>query len=147
MDSATVAEALRQVMEGDDFYGPKPTVSRVTADNAVKTPATFPYSIATNALHTVFWNRIWLARLQGKKRPNILEDWRVPDAEEWSLIRQDLVKTVEDAHKIASSKPFVHAMKSDEAACKTLLAIAVHTAYHLGQINLIKRVARKRAQD
>ena len=33
-------------------------------------------------------------------------------------------------------------MKTDEAACKNLLAIAVHTAYHLGQITLLKRIAR-----
>jgi uncharacterized damage-inducible protein DinB len=144
MDPATVAEALRQVLEGEDFYGPRPATSRVKQETANLDLPLSPYSIATNAEHTVFWNKIWLARLNDTKRPDMKKDWRVPEPEEWDRIRKELATTVEEAHKIASSRPFKHKMKSDEAACKTLLAIAVHTAYHLGQISILKRMARNR---
>ncbi|MEO7454047.1 MAG: hypothetical protein ABIV13_04720, partial [Fimbriimonadales bacterium] len=76
--------------------------------------------------------------------PDMKKDWRVPNPEEWERIRKELTATVEEAYAIATAKPFKHKMKSDEAACRTLLAIAVHTAYHLGQISLLKRMARKR---
>jgi hypothetical protein len=142
MDPKTVAEALRQVMRGEDFYGPKAAVSRVRQETANATLPNCPYTIATNAEHALFWNKIWLARLNNTKRPNMLKDWRVPEPDEWDRIRRELVESVEEAYRIASSKPFKHSMKTDEAACKNLLAIAVHTAYHLGQITLLKRIAR-----
>ena len=142
MDPQTVAETLRQVLDGEDFYGPGPATSRVKSETANLRPDASPYSIATNAEHAVFWNKIWLARLNDTRRPDMKKDWRVPEAGEWDRIRKELRETVEEAHKIASSKPFRHKMKNDEAACKTLIAIAVHTAYHLGQIALLKRIAR-----
>jgi hypothetical protein len=33
-------------------------------------------------------------------------------------------------------------MKSDDVAIKTLLQIAIHDTYHLGQVNLLKRALR-----
>jgi hypothetical protein len=146
MDPKTVAEALRQVLEGEDFYGPKPMVSRVTQDTANLEIEGCPYTIATNAEHALFWNKIWLARLKNTKRPDMKKDWRVPSPGEWEGIRKELAASVEEAHAIASKEPFKHEMKSDEAACKTLLAIAVHTAYHLGQLALLKRMAKRMKQ-
>jgi len=43
---------------------------------------------------------------------------------------------------IAASEPFEHRMKSDAEAIHMLVQIAVHGAYHLGQINLLKRELR-----
>ena len=145
MDAQTAAEALRQVIEGEDFSGPVSLTHGISEQKANSVDAEWPYSIATNAEHAVFWNRIWLARLEGTKRPDMLKDWRTPAPNEWPRIRRDLVETLERAHEIASAQPFEHAMKSDSAACKTLLAMAVHTAYHLGQINLLKRMSRKKS--
>lgn len=143
MDPKTVAEALRQVLEGEDFRGPASATSSVTDAVANQSLPISPYSIATNAEHALFWNKIWLARLNDTKRPDMKKDWRVPSPDEWKRIRQELVDSVEAAHRIASAMPFKHHMKSDDAACETLIAIAVHTAYHLGQIALLKRMARK----
>jgi hypothetical protein len=143
MDPGTVAEALRQVLEGDDFAGPRAMTRGVSETTAARQNEDAPYSILINAEHALFWNRIWLARLEGSKRPNMLEDWRTPAPQEWKRIRTELTESVERAFRIASAKPFMHGMKSEDAACRTLLAIAVHTAYHLGQINLLKRIARK----
>src|SRR5688500_6185459 len=133
MDPTTVAEALRQVLEGEDFYGPGPATSKVKADVANRRLDNSQYSIATNADHALLWNKIWLARLNGTRRPDMKKDWRVPEPDEWDRIRNEFRESVEEAHKIASSTPFTHKMQSDDAACKTLIAIAVHTAYHLGQ--------------
>lgn len=142
LDPGTVAEALRQVLQGEDFSGPRQATSRVRLQAATAHHEDAPYSIATNALHTVFWNRIWLARIKGLKSTGVGEDWRVPSAGEWPEIRQALVGTVEEAYALATAHPFKHSMKSDHDACSTLLAIAVHTAYHLGQISLLKELSK-----
>jgi hypothetical protein len=142
LDAATVAEALRQVLQGEDFHGPKQATARIRLQSAMSQHSDAPYSIATNAMHAVYWNRIWLAKLRGIKKPAMIEDWRVPSAAEWPEIRLGLVETVEEAYEIASAHPFEHSMKNDTLACKTLLAIAVHTSYHLGQISLLKDISK-----
>ena len=141
-----IAEALRQTIEGDDFSSPKAMVSRMKAEDASREVPGAPYDIATQVLHADFWNRIWLARLRGEKRPNMLKDWRVPSPEEWDDIRSAFFKNLDAARAIAEAEPFTHSMKSDESAKNTLLAISVHTAYHLGQIYLLKRMMKKTDQ-
>ena len=66
----------------------------------------------------------------------------MPEPGEWKRIRKELVETTEEAYKIANAEPFTHQMKSHDIACKTLLAIAVHTAYHLGQLTLLKKLEK-----
>ncbi len=148
MDSKSVAEALRQVIEGMDFVPAKRLVN-TKADLAVQKPTDFPYSIATNIWHCDYWNRLWLARLQGVKRPtkNIwADDWQEPTASEWKEVADRFVSNLIEAGKIASAEPFHHAMKTDEAAIKVLNQIAIHTAYHVGQVALMKRILRKVSQ-
>lgn len=144
MNAATVAEALRQVIEGMDFADAKRLVN-IKADLACKQPEGFPYSIATNIWHCDYWNRLWLARLQNQKRPagNIwTEDWQVPTAEEWPETKKRFLENLNTAWEIARGDPLVHSVKSDEVAIQLLNQIAVHTAYHVGQVALLKRVLK-----
>ncbi|HMS54653.1 MAG TPA: hypothetical protein PKA27_04570 [Fimbriimonadaceae bacterium] len=53
--------------------------------------------------------------------------------------RSKLVSGLADAIRIAEARPFVHYMKSDEDAVSTLLQIAIHDAYHVGQLVAVKR--------
>jgi uncharacterized damage-inducible protein DinB len=137
-----VAEALRQTVEGDDFSSPKAMLRRMTAEDACRKLPGAPYSIATQTLHAAYWNQIWLARLKGEKRPNMLKDWRVPPPNEWPTVRSSFLAGLEEALSIAHMDPLDHKMRSDESARNTLLAISVHTAYHVGQIFLLKRMLR-----
>lgn len=146
MDAATVAEALRQVIEGMDFADAKRLVN-IKADLACAKPEGFPYSIATNIWHCDYWNRLWLARLTGEKRPakNIwAEDWHEPAAAEWPEVKAGYLENLNAAWEIAKGDPFTHGAKSDEAAIQLLNQIAVHTAYHVGQVALIKRIVKKK---
>lgn len=144
MDAKTVAETLRQVIEGRDFDTPAKLV-RIKADKACQQPEHAPYSIATNVWHCDYWNRLWLAKLTGEKRAagNIWsEDWKVPAASDWEEVSRRFIANLDRALTIAQAEPFSHKMKSDEEAVKTLNQIAVHTAYHLGQIALLRRILR-----
>jgi uncharacterized damage-inducible protein DinB len=114
----------------------------MTAERAgIKLPGA-PYSILTNLAHAVFWQEIWLDRLAGRRARSFTEDWKTPPHEEWPLVRQQFLDGLSRALQIARSDPFDHKMKTDAVAIKTLMQIAVHDAYHLGQINLLKRQLR-----
>ena len=136
-----IVETFRQIIEGADIPVAR-TLLNITAERAAEKPPDMPYSILTNLAHANFWQEIWLDRLEGKRARNFLEDWKTPPAEEWHTVRAQVLGGLDKAVLIAKSEPFGHKMKSDSAAFKTLIQIAIHDAYHLGQINLIKRHMR-----
>jgi uncharacterized damage-inducible protein DinB len=142
MDSsnAVVVEAFRQVIEGVDIPAPESLLRNVTAEKAAIKLPSMPYSILGNLWHADFWQQIWLDRLSGKRARSFTEDWQVPDSSEWEPTRAHFLAGLEQAKETAAS--LEHKMKSDEIAIKTLLQIAIHDAYHLGQINLLKRQLR-----
>ncbi|MCH8274209.1 MAG: DinB family protein [Armatimonadetes bacterium] len=138
----TVAETLTQVIEGEDIPKPKSLLRNITPEKAARKLPHMPYSILTNLAHTDFWQTLWLNKLKGLPRKSITEDWRVPNPDEWQEVRESFLAGLDEAHAIAAAQPFKHKMRSDEAAVNTLIALAIHNAYHLGQINLLKRAMR-----
>jgi hypothetical protein len=142
-----VREALRQVVEGDDFEPPSKLLKTVKADAAVRVVAGLPYSLATNVAHADIWTRLWLARVEGKPKLNPFPDFPVVKEKDWPNVRDQFVGNLQRAYDIACAEPFEHHCKNDESAVKTLLKIAVHSAYHLGQIKLLKRALRAKQSD
>jgi hypothetical protein len=143
MHRETAAELIRQVQTGKDIPPPAKLLNMSAAQASIQMDGS-PYSIATNLAHTVFWQDHWLSRLQGERGKNFIEDWRVPEVEEWGSLRASFLEGLDRALAIAESEPFTHKMSSDNAAVSALVQIGVHAAYHLGQINLLKRQLRLR---
>lgn len=144
MDRNILAEVFKQIIEGRDFADCKRLVN-VKSDIACFIPAGCPYSMATNVWHCDFWNRLWLARLNGQKRPsaNIYkDDWHVPPPEEWLSVKESFLANLNRAHQMTTDESFEHAMEDDDKAMEKLTQIAIHTAYHVGQIALVKRMAK-----
>jgi uncharacterized damage-inducible protein DinB len=141
MDPKTAAELLRQIKTGKDIPPAGPLLKITSAQAAIQMDNS-PYSIATNLAHTVFWQQLWLDRLAGRPTKSFLEDWKVPAETEWTAIRSRFLEGLDEAIYIAESEPFSHKMKSDADAVSTLIQIAIHDSYHLGQINLLKRQLR-----
>ena len=142
MNTEYLEEMIRQVIEGRDF-SPSEKLLMIDKEVAYFIPAGNMYSIATYVWHCNFWNQIWLARLLGEKRlsdNDCRRDWFVPLPADWNEVRETFLSNLNLALKIASSKPFEHKMKDDDVAAKTLCQIAVHTAYHVGQVQLLKRM-------
>lgn len=142
MAAETIAETLRQIIDGEDF-NPPAKMLKISAKRACTIPTGVPYSIATNVWHADYWNRLWLARLRGEaiKSKNIwADDWYVPSEKEWSETRDRFLSNLVGARELALAKPFRHAMDSDAKALDRLHRIAAHTAYHVGQIALLKRM-------
>jgi hypothetical protein len=143
----TLREAIRQVLEGTDFDPPDKVLGNLTPEQATTKLPGWPYSIATNVAHTDHWQRIWLARLEGTKRRKSFPDFPGVSPEEWPEVRDRFLTNFQRALEIANAEPFVHRMKSNEVAVKILLEIAVHNAYHVGQMKLLKRLLRSSPKD
>lgn len=143
----TLREAIRQVLEGTDFDPADKVLGNLTPEQATTKLPGWPYSIATNVAHTDHWQCIWLARLEGAKRPKSFPDFPEVSPEQWLEVRDRFLTNFQRASAIANAEPFVHQLKSDEVAVKILLEIAVHNAYHIGQMKLLKRLLRSSPKD
>ncbi len=144
MDRPTLAEVYRQILSGSDIPAPSRLLGGIRADKAAVRLPGFPYSILENLWHAVFWQTIWLERLEGKASMKFTEDWQSPPASEFPKLKARFIANIERAHRLCSGRSLKHKMKSDDAALKVLVSMAIHDAYHMGQINVMKRVLRKR---
>lgn len=133
---------MRQAWEGADFTAPSQMLKAVKPLDAVRLLPGAPYSIATNVAHADIWQRLWLARLEGKPKFNPFPDFPAVEAQNWEAVRSSFLSNFERAYAIAASEPFTHAATDDDAARKLLLKITVHNVYHIGQVALLKRLMR-----
>ena len=137
-----VRELLRQVWEGTDFTAPTLMLRPVTAQAAIKIVPGCPYSIATNVAHADIWQRQWLGRMLGQPKFNPFPDFPLVEDKDWAALRDSFLGNFEKAVEFGNSSQFIHSDSSDEYARKLLTKIAVHNAYHIGQVALLKRLVR-----
>ncbi|MBX3112878.1 MAG: hypothetical protein KF857_12840 [Fimbriimonadaceae bacterium] len=100
-----------------------------------------PYSPLTNLAHAVLWQDAWLKSLVGVKTagPDLWNnDFRIPEPEEYEGLRKRFVEGLRVARAFAAGEK--HVEVTEEKATTTLLKIAVHASYHMGQINLLRRL-------
>lgn len=137
---AVVVEALRQLMEGDDFSSPPGLLRSIKADDAVRIPTGAPYSIATNVRHAAIWQNAWLARLKGEAPHRIPPGSDFPDvpADEWKNVRTDFIDGLTQARTLAEG----WSGDMDEEAVRRFMKIVNHGAYHVGQVQLLKRLLK-----
>lgn len=140
-------EVYRQLVQGLDFDGPDTLLRNVSAEQAVAKLPGWPYSIGTNVAHADHWQKIWLARLTGARAPKTFPDFPEVEPAEWEHVRRSFLLNLAQAQEIASAETFSHKMRDDATARKLLLQIALHNAYHLGQIKLLKRLLRASKQS
>ncbi|MBL1149391.1 MAG: hypothetical protein HND42_04170 [Armatimonadetes bacterium] len=137
-----LAEAFEQVSEGRDIPGPRRLLSRITAaDAATKLPGA-PYSILDNLAHADPWQRIFLAPMLGTRSPSYLEDWKEHQPADWEGVRKGFLERFEAARRLAAEGFDKADQAKTDSARARLIQTLIHDAYHLGQINLLKRMLR-----
>lgn len=140
MDAKTVANLFDQIASGEDIPKVDNLLKRMSAETAAQTLPGWPYSILTNLAHADFWQRIWLNRIEGRPRPKFKDDWRVPAPSEFEELRASFLEGLERSRAIAKNWPVEHKMESDDKALHLLVSLAVHDAYHIGQMKLMARI-------
>ncbi|HXH61031.1 MAG TPA: DinB family protein, partial [Fimbriimonadaceae bacterium] len=106
MDPKTVSETFRQIIAGDDIPAPEGMLRTISAKYVTKRLPGFPYTILENLWHAVFWQNIWLNKIEGKKVRSFMEDWQSPDPSEFPALRKEFVANLEKARKIAGARAF-----------------------------------------
>jgi len=149
MTHPEIVELFDQILNGWDI--PKPEgMLKINEHNANVQLDNLPYSIATNLKHLVFWQDFWLKKLAGGKKKTGMSDWagdwKVPEPHEWKEYRSRALEGMQIARAIAAGE-VPHELESESEAVSVLLQIAIHAAYHFGQINLMKRAIRKGETD
>lgn len=131
------AVVLRQLIEGEDFDTPKRLLN-VKLEMACSVPAGMPYSIATQVGHMQCWQRRWLDGIEGKPvhgYPTKAEDFPTVAPDDWAALREKFLADLGSALLHAEGDP------SPEVWAR-LSKIALHNAYHFGQIKLLKRILK-----
>lgn len=135
-------DLFRQIISGEDIPQVSHLLKRMKPEFAVRRLSGWPYSILTNLEHADYWQRIWLARITGEKRPSITKDWREPDISEFDQIRDSFLSNLARAEHLAASWPYSDDPDSDKKL-HTLVSLAVHDAYHIGQLKLMASILAK----
>jgi len=139
--------------------GPTPTgaLRGVGADEAWWRPAPRRKSIWTLALHIAYWKYAVRRLLEGSERggfPRTPSNWPLPperpDAGRWAedvaLLKAEHARLAAAAGAIAPRQLGRRPPSSRRWTYGDLLVgIALHDAYHTGQIQLVKRLYRERA--
>lgn len=127
-------EVFEQLAEGRDFPSPSGLLGGVSAARAERRREGMPYSLADNLAHAARWQEEWLAKFDGEKRPVGGDDWRPAEPGEYAGLRARFVEGIDRAAKLAERDDLT---PGDRVR---LVRIALHAAYHLGQMNLLKRI-------
>lgn len=141
------AESLKHLLEsGHAFANPKHILEGISAAHAVFTPPNTLHSIASHTAHMAWWLRQALHhidnhatkwdRIQGEEFPLELEE------SDWDSIRQDFFASLERFQALCNDavlleQPYV---SGKNTVGYVLLDFALHNAYHMGQIVLLKRI-------
>ncbi|MDI9641065.1 DinB family protein [Kamptonema cortianum] len=146
-ERAGLALVFRQMLEGWDIPAPEGML-KIKAESANRQIEGLPYSIATNLAHAVLWQDFWLDKLKGGKQKSGMEQWEhdfdVPEPNQWNELRSRFVAGLKEAMDYCTQEEFKHQAANDDAAVETLTRIATHGAYHIGQLNLLKRAMRSK---
>lgn len=116
----------------------------LTSEQATTLPAGFPYSIADQVGHMLFWQKRWLGRineepLERKKGKN--GDWPRIAESEWDGVRGAFLDGLQSASELSENAESLNRrLWNGDTVDEVLLMIVIHNSYHLGQIALIRQL-------
>lgn len=128
-------EMFEQFAEGRDFPSPSGLLGGVSATRAEKLRDGMPYSLADNLAHALRWQEEWMAKFDGAAKPVGSDDWKPAAPGDYAELRRRFVEGVDRALELSGRDDLT---PGDRVR---LVRIALHGAYHLGQMNLLKRIA------
>jgi hypothetical protein len=150
---------LDEAFERRAWHGPnlRGSLRGVSAREAAWRPAPGRHNIWEVALHAAYWKYAVSRRLRGEKRGSFIlkgSNWfrrpeGPPDEQAW---RGDVALLVAEHRRLRAIVADLRAadlgatlLGSVHTRAATVRGIAAHDLYHAGQIQLLKRLARRRA--
>ncbi len=140
----TVAEALNQIAEGKDFDSLSEALMDLGPQQATTVPNQCAYSIATIVFHTWFWQDRWLkqiADIHCEPFSGDDSDFIVIAADKWVSTRDRFFDGYKQLQELAQDvSVFEKPTQFGDTVESLLVRAALHSAYHVGQIVLLRRL-------
>jgi uncharacterized damage-inducible protein DinB len=150
-----IADQLFRMVEGDAWHGPsvRALIADVTAEVAVSHPIAGAHSIWELVHHMTAWAVIARRRVGGEiVEPTSAEDWPPVDnatAVGWATATQALERSHADLRRAVLALGDGHLEDRTPGKPHSLYVllhgVVQHTAYHAGQVAVLKRAAARRA--
>ena len=147
--SAELSRILEEGYQRKAWHGPnlKGSLRGVTPAQAAFRPAPGRHSIRELALHAAYWKYTVWRRLTGQKRgsfPLAGSNWfprsGVPSAKEWKKEKELLEREHRRLGAVVARLP----ARPPQSILRQVYGVALHDAYHTGQIQYVKRLLRGR---
>ena len=146
---AELSRILNEAYDRKAWHGPnlKGSLRGVTPAQASFRPAPGRHSIRELALHAAYWKYTVRRRLTGEKPgsfpltgSNWFERTGVPTAAEWKKERELLDEEHRQLMTVVAKLP----ARPAYSVLRQVYGVALHDAYHTGQIQYVKRLLRRR---
>ncbi len=129
---------------GHAFNTAESILANLEPNVAVHIPENALHSIAGHVAHMAWWQRQVLQDIALGKRQRQSSD-EFPNTvtlEEWNFVKQDFLDGLEDLKKCCDDPVLLETkyIHTSETIAEALLDFAIHNAYHLGQIVLLRRL-------
>lgn len=137
--------AVRELLQGGgEFVAPEKLLSDLTEAQANQQVSGSPYTIAQIVAHLHYWQGATLAHLNGadRERPAHLDDtFASPPSGGWGQLVVDFLGGIAVAAALATEKASATSPDRDDTNVGYDLAeSALHNAYHLGQVVLLRQM-------
>ena len=138
-------DAVKELLDGGgEFLPPADLLNDLSGEQATVTPPGAPYSIAQIVAHIHFYQNANIAAARGEAwpKPQHLEDTFAHVApEDWPVLVADFLTGIQTCKSLAEEKANVTSpAREDTALTYDLAESALHNAYHLGQVVLLRRM-------
>jgi uncharacterized damage-inducible protein DinB len=141
MNGATIKNKLSS---GHAFNTATSILANLEPEIAVAIPEHAVHSIAGHVAHMAWWQRQVLLdiKLGKRQRQSSHEFPNTITLEEWEGIKQDFLNGLEELKKCCENPKLLETpyLTTNETIGEALLDFAIHNAYHLGQIVLLRRL-------
>lgn len=127
-----MTELFDQLQKGLNFPPAAELLGGISAEEASREVPGAPYTILQNLAHTHV-RQAYLVGGPNTEMPRHEEEWPSPHPEQWEELRAAFLEGWERAAQMVAKDP-------DPTTTTKLLHVALHGAYHLGQIALLRRM-------
>ena len=137
------SQALRQLLEGsNEFTPPRQLLLDLSEEEATEIPANVPHSLAQIVAHMHFWQSFMIDLMQGNSPvyPATEEaGWPEVLADQWPQLRTDFLAGLDELKQLTNDeKALTQEYKAGATVGYLIGDAALHNAYHLGQIVLLR---------
>lgn len=141
--SGPSSAVLKDLLDGDgEFTPPAPLLRDLTPAQAFALTPGSPYCIAQILAHMHYCQHRTLELIEGKMLPypeTEEEGWPAVDEAEWPDLVAEFLAELDQLKSIASDQAIIERVyKKNITVGAVLTSVAMHNAYHCGQIALIR---------